>query len=485
LKSLNAIESYETFTAFVEKKHDSEVNKGNREDILSQVNVLAKRKAEKEVLDDLKQQICTLRQNIESSKSFLTLLRDISSQSNKNVVIYSRKRILDHFNDIDLGNYKEKIISLNKYGFRDITVSAALAVKFDSERIHKLTSFLKSLLESQPVTISNPSPEPSHGYYENSFAMSQVMNEAPHESFHVVAMMASKKLVVDVKWDLKNTHLVLIAPVIDFVKGATFRFLGENAEPHVQRKAADATSSSEHGKDGLDGNPGFSSGSLSVFALKVVNAHNLKVRSLGGDGADGQDGGNGMDGELGEETVVTTEKVPIVVDAMWAAIPFAGTVAAVKEYIRGSTRTNSKTVNVLKEDPTLGGFGGRAGTGASAGMFQLFIRNEDNANWNMHREKGKNGKPGCQGSSGNNPLLNDRNVGEGRRNKNNVLKIFKSRNSSGHITHPCKYKYDRAPTVRSLIQEYISLAIKDNDATDFVHYISGISWKRMDNPLFD
>jgi hypothetical protein len=321
--------------------------------------------------------------------------------------------------------------------------------------------------------------------------MSQVMREAPHESVHVVAMMASKKLVVDMKWNLKNTHVILIAPVIDFAKGATFRFDGESGEPHVDRKAADATSSSEPGKNGLDGNPGFSSGSLSVFALKVVNAQNLKVRSSGGDGADGQDGGNGMDGELREETVVTTEVVPFVVDGVWAAIPIAGSVAAAIEAIKGRTRTNSRTVKLLKEAPTLGGFGGRAGAGASAGMFQIFIRNEENATWNIQRKKGENGKPGYQGSSGKNPLSRDGNVGDVRGYVNGLLKSLTSRNRSEHIeneTTPCHYKYDRAPTLKYLIQEYISLAnkvVKEKDTDEFVNYIYGINLNRVNNPLFD
>ena len=73
---------------------------------------------------------------------------------------------------------------------------------------------------------------------------------------------------------------------------------GKGFEPG-KSKATSAPSTTYRGADGKNGQPGESSGNISILATKMFNPGKLIVELNGGRGEDGQDGGDGYDGKNG------------------------------------------------------------------------------------------------------------------------------------------------------------------------------------------
>ncbi|XP_059488465.1 uncharacterized protein LOC132204164 [Neocloeon triangulifer] len=110
---------------------------------------------------------------------------------------------------------------------------------------------------------------------------------------HQIVIIATKKLFIDCDLSLQDTHLAMIAPVIEVVeKERTIKLTGSSGNPFD--KPADSNISGLSGANGQNGNDGFSSGELKIMALEVKNVYWLFVKSTGGSGSDGQSGGNGF-----------------------------------------------------------------------------------------------------------------------------------------------------------------------------------------------
>jgi hypothetical protein len=290
-----------------------------------------------------------------------------------------------------------------------------------------------------------------------------------------VLLSASKKLIIDSDLILTNTHLILMAPVIDITKETMFQFDGESGESHPDNRAPGPVSSGENGKDGLDGNPGYSSGSLTVFALEFINARNLTVKLIGGNGGEGQDGRDGKNGNLGEKTVTESETIPNRVNPWFAAIPGVGAIAATVAWMSKNEVKKKNRIEASRNDSaTDGGKGGNGGVAACPGEVENFIgRESETADvYLTTTTNGTSGKAGRGGKGGENPSLPGSNISASARNGADGIEP-----TAVAVTANYKYKLDQT-VVKSQINHFISLAEKgggskvSDETKTFVDYLS-------------
>jgi hypothetical protein len=265
--------------------------------------------------------------------------------------------------------------------------------------------------------------------------------------------------------------------------------------------------SGENGMGGLDGNPGFSSGSLSIFAERFVNECSLIVETTGGNGGDGQDGGDGKEGELVDAdaeiqernypvglfvfvcfclfTLAIATKIllgnPAVrrnahfVRKICATFLFVGAFTAYALKTKYASRV-SRLETCLQGRGTLGGPGGREGAGASAGLVRIFVQNGDCKSIHVTRTKGSNGNAGSMGKHGENLL---KNLDEEKYIKNLVgtlgikkrLQKRSQRTTFGHIPN---YKYDKVNVPAEIIKFIAEEVVEDRNSKDFLKYISEV-----------
>ncbi|CAF3989486.1 unnamed protein product [Adineta steineri] len=109
--------------------------------------------------------------------------------------------------------------------------------------------------------------------------------------------------------DLKGLLSKFLAPTVINGKGKKVELRGRTiflsdciidiVENPGKSKAASAQNYFEHGSDGTDGLPGYSSGNCCLYAKEMVNPSWLSVYLNGGRGQDGGDGGDGYNGKDG------------------------------------------------------------------------------------------------------------------------------------------------------------------------------------------
>lgn len=110
-----------------------------------------------------------------------------------------------------------------------------------------------------------------------------------------IYILASRTVFIDCDLRMQNTHLVIVAPLIEIVGTNSFYLTGSDAPKH-QKVIADQGTLMKPGAVGLDGAAGFSSGSVHFITNSVTNNRLLTLRMFGGAGADGQQGGDGFKG---------------------------------------------------------------------------------------------------------------------------------------------------------------------------------------------
>lgn len=97
-------------------------------------------------------------------------------------------------------------------------------------------------------------------------------------------------------WQGKN--LIIVSKVVYVWQNSKIILSGKGFQPG-KTKAANATTAKNIGSEGKDGQPGESSGNITILATKMFNSLKLTVELNGGRGEDGQDGGDGCDGKNG------------------------------------------------------------------------------------------------------------------------------------------------------------------------------------------
>jgi hypothetical protein len=504
--SLKSITCFEEFASFV-SEHDS--GSGNLLEQLGwQTNVLIKWSEQKDQLEYVMQKILSLGQQIESSKNFLGLLGDIQAQAENN---YSA---ISSYNEVgsllcarDHDEFKVRVPILTKFGFSEKVVSSLIGLTLNSENIRRVVNILLTNLSVKgELSSSMPTNSwPVLRHHDTILVVSEVMKKSPHSSAETIVLMASRRLIIEGDLSFKNQHVILMAPVIDFKEQTVIQLDGEDGAQHPDKKAPNAETSGENGQDGLDGNPGYSSGSLSVFALNMVNPRNLTVRSKGGDGGAGQDGGDGIKGEEGEK----------IIKEITMYEQNNGIIASLMGIIRPKIEERSSTNYYLKENATSGGKGADASAGAAPGTVEFFLRNNENANFFIERLNGMSGKPGRGGKAGQNPkITRSQKPAEPRRSVMSYLKAFRrpgldddvddgdvddgdvdgddvdddkpeettaSDGADGSVqitpTSTPQYKYNRA-NINQLINEYITLAKKTNcraETSEFIEFVSSVA----------
>ena len=306
-------------------------------------------------------------------------------------------------------------------------MSCARNLELDSIKIQELKDLLNSKLRTKISTMLPTDLSPILRHYDSDLVVSDVLSNPPHSSTHLVVLMASRKLILDMDLHLKNTHLILIAPLVVIVKKTLIKLDGEDGEQHPNKKAANSISKDERGKDGLEGNPGFSSGSISVYALAINNPQYLTIESNGGNGGDGQDGGDGKNGEIGENIVIqnspgprpvpTIPQIPLELlkgtgdddlddVVLCAAALNVASSAASTLAILACDQANRRTQTYLKENATAGGNGAKGGAGAPAGLVNFLIKDlEHQLYLDVNAVNGKSGAPGKGGKAGRNPVV--------------------------------------------------------------------------------
>lgn len=473
--------------------------------------------AEKQILN-LHGGLNVLSAHIQEVINYHTLMVSIEAQTENIVVIHSRNTIISLLRSLDEKNFKEKIPLLTRYGFDERVVTSALKLQINAEKIHRITHLISSILRSD-VSFSLPSDDsPVLRQFDRYLCMSEIMEKLLSYSnrVHVLVLMATRKLIVDIKLPLNNTHLILMAPVIeiDASQTAEITMHGEDGVQHIEKKAPNSETPRKNGKDGLVGNPGFSSGSLTIFALEIVNPRNLLVRSKGGVGGNGQDGGDGKNGVVGVKTRSTEEPAavdqsalqPIIGQLLEGMMPKPKdmiipalmmpammsssssssryidhavelTAGLVKCLINSANLSQNSTVPstvpYLKEHATGGGKGADAGAGASAGSVQFFLKNTNSAVCAIEKSNGRNGSPGRAGKAGQNPIEAD---------ESSVDDVHTATDGSAPTaiaTNHFKYKFDKA-MLQTQINAFILLAKRDAsevraDTLEFIDYVSNIN----------
>lgn len=392
LQSLKGVKNFIEFASFV-REFGSESGE-MLEQLMWQSEVLTKCREEKGELDYLMQKICELRQKIELSKKFITHLGDLQAQAENNYSTYrSHSEISSFLGTSTPDEFKEQVAILTKYGFSEKIVSFLAGHELNDTNVQRVKSILiKNLSLKDEHSCSIPTESlPVLRHYDSVLAVSENMKKPPHSSVHTVVLMASRRIVIDFDINLTNTHLILMAPVIDIRVQTAINLDGEKGVGHTEKKAPNSVTAGENGTNGKDGNAGFSSGSLNVFALDIVNPHNLTVTSKGGDGSDGQDGGDGKNGEVGERIVKEIVKYRDSWFLPW--------------FEREVRDVSNRTVYYTKEKATDGGNGGNAGLGAAAGMVNFYLKNRKNVDCSIETSNGKSGEPGKDGKAGENPTI--------------------------------------------------------------------------------
>jgi hypothetical protein len=223
-----------------------------------------------------------------------------------------------------------------------------------------------------------------------------------------LVIMAAQKFFIDKDLILTDTHLTIMAPIVEVVgENRTLTLQGSSGQIVLAGRAP--------GLNGLNGKPGASSGDLKMYTLDVVNAQALTIRSKGGDGSDGQAGVHGTNGITSSSPKLTNNDL-------------RGTESQIHQRVRSfnykvtswsSSRKNvnyaslivfttvsrdiTRELTVTNYDgaraPTNGANGGNGGAAALPGNLKLLLKNTATI-IAVQSLSGKNGEGGQGGKAG-------------------------------------------------------------------------------------
>jgi hypothetical protein len=231
--------------------------------------------------------------------------------------------------------------------------------------------------------------------------------ESPKEIKGQLVIMATQKFFIDTNLELTDAHLTILAPIVEVVSAnRLITMRGSSGESRCGAKEA---------YSGWDGQHGYSSGEINIFALDLINAPYLQIQSFGGTGADGQAGGKGIDGKKSNPPFFpqglngTAQEIRVMIQLFgftiesWTATARENTDIYVvynqQKVVEGShLYLSNKRFGV---PPSNGRNGGKGGAGAVPGHQNIILANKE-TKINLHKLTGKNGAGGRGGSAGSN-----------------------------------------------------------------------------------
>jgi hypothetical protein len=334
------------------------------------------------------------------------------------------------FSEISVQNYKQQFNELTNYGFSEKLIKVSMQTQIDKKQVQQIKA-LASELTHDPA--KGWRQEQDTWIYEGCLVMLSEIWEKVSTSDPLpneVIITSSQKLFIDSDIQLQDTHLVILSPEIIVVgESRTIHMRGEHGRPHSETHATRLQNVGMNGRDGLDGNSGYSSGNVRIYAHKgsifgdgdIV----LLIKSEGGNGGDGQNGEHGknasnncLEPEMFDPSQYTNIDVhdglieiakqlnddAVVYDYRTARIYL--NYGAMYDYAGDDFYFNDefklKLSKFSNDPPTNGGNGGSAGSGAVAGSIEVAFQNEEFRNNHTHLENfhGCSGNPGAGGSPG-------------------------------------------------------------------------------------
>ncbi|XP_065352884.1 uncharacterized protein LOC135947849 [Cloeon dipterum] len=365
--------------------------------------------------------IAKIKQLVEVNNFILDLAKDSESCEVRLV----NDKCMELFNDLNCAKFQLKMTNLLGLGF--------------NERISLQALNLRQISESQITDLKALFQKKNENHFSAEWTkngncllvlgrfvfLSQVLKEINlanrQENVKQVVVAATQHLYIDCDLNLQHTHLALMAPRIESIREKRIIFLrGEDApESHDgDEQVAYPASEDYPGRDGIDGNPGFSSGSFTLIALDIINPSLLEVKSNGGNGSDGQDGGDGRDAP--ECPFPSFEQRRLEIESQEDLLAHIANDFEASGYTVEIFHSNQSShyfilVGMKSADfdmkltkhseikPTDGGRGGNGGSLAVEGDLNLRVENSAALEKvSINCSKGVNGTPGNGGMAGSN-----------------------------------------------------------------------------------
>jgi len=224
--------------------------------------------------------------NLVRSYDFLIDLKNFLNSYNTQVRIQKLKafrREITHLNFVKFFNF------VKSYGFKlsNTQFFTNQGLLFEKIALQDLNVLWSDAVIKAKIT----SKENDNSRFLNGsvILLSQDLQNSYFSNHKNLVIAATSKIFIDLNLHLRNTHLALIAPLVEVIGNRKISMRGENAEIH---KFATASA----GKVGANGLMAYSSGKLTVISSHLKNGRALTIESEGGKGGDGQNGGKGRDG---------------------------------------------------------------------------------------------------------------------------------------------------------------------------------------------
>jgi len=377
-----------------------------------------------------------------SSEKIYSLAATLLENSGK-YEIYAKNEPLH--SPVTSETYKNFIFNLKEYGVFSSSVQAAQDLEPTSGQLQALDR-----IRSERLT-SNTRKELRQNFvsYTGRYILASQIKDTQFLEGQLL-IVATQKFFVDKNLELIDAHLTILTPIVEVI--ATNRTITMRGSSGFTRRLA-----ANEGARGEDGQPGYSSGDVNIFALDVANPELLQIRSFGGSGADGQAGGHGRDGikssaptfnrlegtygqisylvkyhnyEIDTWTKYRPEK------KYWVAVV----------YNEVTNVENSEMILVNRKQsapPTNGGDGGKGGAGALPGDLNVVLSNTD-TRISMRNASGISGVGGRGGAGGRSaPVCAKTKLNcEGQRVHKNLVGFIPLNNPDFNIVCTNPYKFD-------------------------------------------
>lgn len=266
--------------------------------------------------DDIYGQKPALRIKLEHALDFQNLIKYYAIDLDSSLV--------QHESDIDISDLKNLASNLHIQGFSAFTVHLANKVfahtgdlkDFNDMKIlsKEVQSKIKQVA-SVSADVNNVKMTISGAYVTLSKVINQMQNKNPPPQTFV--LMATKKLIIDTDLSVQNSHLVIVAPVVEVAPGRTWTISMQGDDGGL--KIVPLTLSCI--QTGLSGNNGFSSRNFNLFALNLKNHLNLNIVTKGGKGGDGENGKTGCNAVKKSEPVTLSIPSEIKLNMATLAVP--------------------------------------------------------------------------------------------------------------------------------------------------------------------
>jgi len=336
---------------------------------------------------------------VHSNMKLYLVAKTLTEQSGR-YEIYSKPAFPSAVTHANYVNFVTYLLSLN---FDPNTFLAASRILPTAKHLHLLNRIKSEHMNPKVTIVTHGNYVSYSGHY---VLASQI--QSPESVRGQLVVMATQKFFVDRDLALIDTHITIMAPLVEVV-GANRR-ITSGGSPGAAMPSPQAPTP---GANGLNGNAGFSSGVVTINALDVVNAPSLKILTAGGDGSAGQSGGDGVNGqESSPPTLPSLHGTDGDITAFINSLNYSIAHWSVTHQSSGQDifvlynkkrHYEDKDLMVTNRNgaraPTSGGDGGNGGAGAPPGSVNLVLKNavtllETTASTGLSGAGGLGGKAG-------------------------------------------------------------------------------------------